>query len=81
MSGLEVDFLAADFQGHRQLIQVAASISSPAVFNREVQALAEARQEFPDAETLLVTETDMPSGAHAPEGIKILPIWQWLLTS
>jgi predicted AAA+ superfamily ATPase len=75
-----VDFLATDFEGHRQLIKVAASISSPAVFEREVHALAEARQEFPDAETLVVTETDPPREARAPEGIKIMPIWQWLLT-
>jgi predicted AAA+ superfamily ATPase len=80
VSGVEVDFLATDFEGHRQLIKVAASISSPAVFEREVHALAEARQEFPDAETLVVTETDPPREARAPEGIKIMPIWQWLLT-
>jgi uncharacterized protein len=80
-SGLEVDFLAADFQGHRRLIQVAASILAPDVFEREVQALAEARQEFPDAEALLVTETDPPSGTRAPQGITIVPIWQWLLTT
>ncbi len=57
----------------------AASISSPAVFEREVQALVEARQEFPDAEALLVTETDPPREARAPQGVKIVPIWQWLL--
>ena len=78
-SGLEVDFLATDFQGHRQLIQVAANISSPETFEREVRALTEARQEFPDAATLLVAETEPPREVRAPEGIRIVPAWQWLL--
>jgi predicted AAA+ superfamily ATPase len=78
-AGFEVDFLATDFEGHRQLIQVAADISSPATFEREIRALTEAGREFPDAAAFLLTETEAPHGARNPKGIEIVPVWQWLL--
>ncbi|MCX6874977.1 MAG: hypothetical protein NTW21_14390 [Verrucomicrobia bacterium] len=74
-----MDFLATDFQGRRQLIQVAADISAPSTFEREVRALTEACKEFPDAAALLVTETEAPHGSRVPKGIGIVPVWQWLL--
>ena len=52
-----------------------SNISSPETFEREVRALTEARQEFPDAATLLVTETEPPREVRAPEGIRIVPVW------
>jgi hypothetical protein len=78
-AGFEVDFLATDFEGRRQLIQVAADISSPATFEREVRALTEVGKEFPDATACLVTETDAPHGSRTPKGIGIVPVWQWLV--
>ncbi len=62
------------------LIQAAANISSPATFEREIRALTEARLEFPDAAGLLVAEAEPPHGVTAPEGIQIVPVWEWLLT-
>lgn len=79
-SGYEVDFVATDFEGRRQLIQVASDISSPAAFTREIRPLLEARPMFPDARLLILTETDPPSEVRAPEGIEIIPVWQWLLS-
>jgi predicted AAA+ superfamily ATPase len=79
-TGLEVDFVATDFAGGCRLIQVAADISAPATFEREIRALSEARQEFPDAAALLLSETDPPLGTRVPKDIEILPVWQWLLT-
>jgi predicted AAA+ superfamily ATPase len=61
------------------LIQVAADISSPATFEREVRALTEGRKDFPDAKAVLVTETEAPRGSRTPQGIEIVPVWQWLL--
>jgi hypothetical protein len=78
-SGLEVDFVATDFAGRRELIQVAADISSPATFAREIRALNEARQAFPDATAFLLTETEPPRGVRAPAEIKTVPVWHWLL--
>ena len=79
-SGLEVDFVATDFEGHCQLIQAAGDISSPATCEREIRALVEARREFPHAAAFLLTESEPPRGFRVPEGIAIVPVWQWLLT-
>ena len=79
-SGLEVDFVATDFEGRRQLIQVAADVSSSSTFERETRALIEAKLDFPDAGMFLLTDSGLPRSAHAPEGIEIVPVWQWLLT-
>lgn len=78
-SGLEVDFVSTDFEGRIHLIQAASDISSPATFEREIQALTEARQEHPDAAAILVTESDPPIGIRIPRGIEVIPVWQWLL--
>lgn len=78
-SGCEVDFMAMDFEGRRRLIQVAADISSPATFEREIRALREARQDYPDAPALLLTETEPAREVRAPAGVEIVPVWQWLL--
>jgi len=78
MSGLEVDFIASDFEGHLQLIQVAADISNPSTLERELRALIEAKQDFPEATALLLTETEPMYGLRAPEGISIVPVWLWL---
>jgi hypothetical protein len=28
---------------------------------------------------VLVTETEAPHGSRIPQGIEIVPVWQWLL--
>lgn len=78
-SGFEVDFLMTDFEGRRRLVQVAADISSPKTFDREIRALIEGGKEFPDAELILVTETDAPRGITIPETVRIVPVWRFLL--
>jgi uncharacterized protein len=77
-SGFEVDFLATDFAGRRRLVQVAADISAPMTWEREIRALTEARKDFPDAESLLVYETEPPVGTTAPAGIELVPVWRFL---
>jgi len=79
-SGYEVDFLATTYAGTQQLIQVSADISSPSVFEREVRALTEAGHEFPDAEQILLAETDPPRQSTVPEQITVHPVWRWLQT-
>jgi predicted AAA+ superfamily ATPase len=78
-SGFEVDFVATNFEGHRDLVQVAADISSPAAFEREVKGLTGARQKYPNARLLLLSETEPPHGVQAPSSIEIVPVWQWLV--
>ncbi len=77
-SGFEVDFLATDFEGNRRLVQVAADISSPTTFEREIRALAEAGKEYPDASAQLVYEAAPPRGIATTEGIDLVPVWQFL---
>jgi len=79
LTGFEVDFIATDFEGHRRLIQVAADITSPATYEREVRALIEARKECPNAKALLLTDSEAPVGTRTPREIEIVPVWQWLL--
>lgn len=78
--GHEVDFLATQTDGSTQLIQVAADIANDSTFQREIRSLVGASTEFPDARKFLLTEDIPPRGLHLPEGIAVIPIWQWLLS-
>jgi predicted AAA+ superfamily ATPase len=78
-SGFEVDFLATGFDGHRQLIQVAADISDKETFERETRALLEASRLHRNAGLLLLVETDPSARIPVPDKIRIEPVWQWLL--
>jgi len=77
--GHEVDFLATAFDGSQRLVQVASDISEAATFGRELRALAGAAAEFPEAGRILLAETDPPRGADMPDGVRLIPVWRWLL--
>lgn len=77
--GHEVDFLATAFDGSQRLVQVASDISEAATFGRELRALAGAAAEFPEAGRILLAETAPPSGADMPDGVRLIPVWRWLL--
>lgn len=78
VQGHEVDFLATQRGGGTQLIQVAANIENEATFQREVRSLVGASEEFPEARKILLMEGILPRGFSLPEGIEVIPIWQWL---
>ena len=75
----EADFLAADFDGHRRLTQVASGISSPAALDRELRVLVEVRTDYPDASLVLLVETDLPRATQAHAAIDVVPIRRWFL--
>jgi len=77
--GHEVDFLATGYDGSQRLVQVASDISEAATFGRELRALAGAAAEFPEAGRILLAETDPPRGADMPDGVRLIPVWRWLL--
>lgn len=79
IGGYEVDFLATDHAGCQRLVQVASDISDPANFQQELRALASAAAEFPEAERILLAETDPPKGATMPDGVRLIAVWRWLL--
>lgn len=76
--GGEVDFLATHYDGSQTLVQVAADLTSPKTFAREIKALVEAADDFPDTRRVLLSETSPPRGSSAPDGIEVIPVWRWL---
>lgn len=78
-SGHEVDFLATARDGSTLLVQVTADVLDPKTLERELRALEGAREEFPDAEPLLLLGSDLPTGIKLPKGVRAATIWRWLL--
>ncbi len=78
-SGYEIDFLARDYEGREQLIQVCTDLSTPATCEREIRALEEAAREFPHAELVLLHATPEPLPALKTKTIRVEPLWRWLL--
>ena len=79
--GYEVDFLARDADGRRELIQVCADASDPAIAERELRALTAAGEQFPDAEMCLLTLTRDGIPDPLPDGVVAQPAWTWMLGS
>ena len=79
-AGHEVDFLSTDFDGNERLIQVVSETASTSALEREIRALIEAREDHPRAEAVLLVEAAPPEVPLVPEGIRVTPVWQWLLT-
>ncbi len=80
--GLEVDFLAADPEGRRSLIQVCADLSDPATRERELRALVDAIPSHRRARGLILTlsGTDaLAMGDAPPRGVVIQTAWEWML--
>ena len=78
-SGGEVDFLVERPSTAAELVQVAASLASPKVREREIQALAEAMSERRIGRATVVTlfeggEESLPAGPA-----RIVPAWRWLV--
>jgi len=78
-SGYEVDFLAEDLRGSRDLVQVCASLGDPATRQRELRALAEGMRETSCERGTLVTMREEGSLDVAGRPVRIVPAWRWLL--
>jgi predicted AAA+ superfamily ATPase len=78
-SGYEVDFLAEDFKGTRELVQVCADLADPATRQREMRALEEGMRETLCERATLVTLRDESSAEIGGHTIRIVPAWRWLL--
>ncbi len=78
-SGYEVDFLATDFEGREQLLQVVSETASLQTLEREARALYEAVREHPEAGGILLLERIPPELPPLPKGVRVVPVWQWLL--
>lgn len=78
-SGYEVDFLAEDLRGTRELVQVCADLESPATRQREIRALEEGMRESLCERATLVTLREEGSVGIGGHTVRIVPAWRWLL--
>jgi uncharacterized protein len=78
-SGYEVDFLAEDPRGGRELIQVCADLEDPATRQRELRALEEGMAGISCERATLVTLREEGSADLSGRPLRIVPAWRWLL--
>src|SRR3954470_811482 len=78
-SGYEVDFLAEDSRGARELIQVCADLEDPLTRQREIRALEEGMKETACQTATLVTLREEGSVTVGGYPVRIVPAWRWLL--
>jgi uncharacterized protein len=78
-SGYEVDFLAEDPAGSRELVQVCADLESTATRQRELRALEEGFEETSCERATVVTLREESSLSIGGRPTRIIPAWRWLL--
>jgi predicted AAA+ superfamily ATPase len=78
-AGYEVDFHARLPDGATWLLQVCAAAVAPDTLEREVRALVEAAEMYPDATPLLLTLESMPPRPALPAPLRWQPAAAWLL--
>jgi predicted AAA+ superfamily ATPase len=78
-SGREVDFHVRMADGKEYLVQVSADVDAPATLEREVRALVEAAQVFPNASLQLVTLARPAGHALLPDNVEMVEASQWFL--
>ena len=77
--GYEVDFLARQADGRRELIQVCADASDRGAAEREIRGLTAAGEQFPDAGMRLLTLSRDGIPDTLPDGVVAQPAWVWML--
>jgi len=77
-SGFEVDFHAALPDGQQWLVQVCLDATDSATLQRELRALQDARQDWPQARMMLVC-LSAPPAPDVPDGIELHRAVHWLL--
>ena len=77
VDGTEVDFHVHDRSSHdERLVQVSYAMSDTSTFNRETNAIKFARQKKGIQDCTIITWDD----EGEIDGIRIIPVWKWLLT-
>jgi len=79
VSGFEVDFHVRFPGGGEELIQVCADPAGPVVKERELRALKEAQSEYPRALRRLLVLDDHQAASIEATGIRVQPVYRWLL--
>ena len=76
-----MDFVIKKGLKIKKAIQVALSVSDKRVKDREIQALADAKDELKPEQLIILTEDEEGKEIISDSEIRILPIWKWLLTA
>lgn len=77
-AGFEVDFYARGVTGAETLIQVCADLDNPITLDREIRALQDAAQTWPNA-ALQIIALNPPKVDALPPRIQLHPATDWLL--
>ena len=77
--GNEVDYLARSQSGEAHLIQVCADATDAEVLEREVRALEEAGELYPNASKHILTLTRDALPASVPAGMSAQTVYEWML--
>jgi predicted AAA+ superfamily ATPase len=77
--GNEVDYLARSPSGEAHLIQVCADATDSEVLEREVRALEEAGELYPNASKHILTLTRDALPASVPAGMSVQTVYEWML--
>ena len=75
----EVDFVARSLSGEVDLIQVCADLTNAETLIREVRALEDAENVYPEARKLILTLRQDTFPLDIPQGIEIMTAWEWIL--
>lgn len=78
-SGYEIDFLAEDLKGSRELVQVCADMEDPATRQRELRAVEEGMKETLCERATVVTLREESSLEIGGQPVRVVPAWRWLL--
>ena len=76
----EIDFVVSQGAHVKQLVQVCWDVSSEKTVEREIQAFITAKNQFPNATCLLLTERVLKQINRQDLNIEVLPISLWLIT-
>jgi predicted AAA+ superfamily ATPase len=79
IAGNEVDFHAVDARGKTWLIQSCADAADLGTFEREVRGLVEAKEQYPEANALLLLVAPLTAGFEMPEEICCMNAIEWFL--
>lgn len=77
-NGFEVDFHARYPEGTEALIQVCVNLDDPDTMKREIRALQDAAQDYPQAGLFLISLTP-PAATDIPKNITIVTAVDWFL--
>lgn len=76
----ETDFVVRQGVTYKQFIQATYDVENNDTLKREIKALTEAHEAYPNAEKILVVSQCAELSGELPDYIKVVPLWKFLLS-